>query len=394
MSIRLIPADDGWWCVTGPRVARLPMEAVVDGVLVEEARAVLDQNGFYAPPARPFGVTVLTATSCNLGCAYCFQNSGPAQASPFAPPRIKRALLSDNTISLISGFVQERMQQLSFDSLTVLLFGGEPLLNPTGCLGILRALQPLGMVHAEMISNTVLLRPHLAAQLHAAGLRRIQVTFDGARTEHDHTRIDHRGDGTYDRIMTNIRAAAAAVPELEWHYRVNISHHNIDGIELLIDDLAQLPTSKPASLHLALIDDVGVGYENTVFYSTGLAERFLGLISRAMDRGLHVPVMGTSVADCPFCGEFAGGTGAVVNADGTLYSCWETAGRPEWAVGTVTEGYLPDADINDRWVACDYAAASHGDNAEVRKFYDRVDAYILDRTHRPQRALANAAAAA
>ncbi|MFJ8686493.1 radical SAM protein [Micromonospora wenchangensis] len=387
MTMRLVHAEDGWWCLAAGKVAHLPTEAVEAGELTTEARNALHPHGFFEPATRPYAVTVLTATSCNLGCSYCFQNVGGSAANPFAPQRIARSLLNKETIREAAAFVQLRMHELSFDDVSLLLFGGEPLLNPQGCLGILRALQPLGLTHAEMISNTVLLRPRLARDLYDAGLRRIQVTFDGGREQHDQIRVDHRGGVTYDRILQNVQDAGDAT-ELDWHFRVNISHHTLAGVSALIDDLAALNLPQSASVHLALIDDIGIGYENKISCDASLAKQFIGLVDHAFDAGLTVPVTGNSLKDCPFCGEFAGGTGAVINADGTLFSCWETAGRTDWAVGDIRNGYLPNDQIKHRWVACDYAAASHGRADEVRAFHDAIDAHILGRTYRPHSVVA------
>lgn len=389
MTPRLVPADEGWWCIAAGKVAHLPPDAVMAGELTSEAQEALDAHDFFTAPPRPFAVTVLTTTSCNLGCAYCFQNVGESTSNTFAPLRIARTLMDKATIDRAAAFVQRRMNDLGFSDVSLLLFGGEPLLNPQACLGMLRVLQPLGLTHAEMISNSVLLRPTLARQLHTAGLRRIQVTFDGGRDTHNQIRVDHRGAGTYERIFTNIQAAADAT-DLDWHFRVNISHHTLAGIPALIDDLGTLALPRPASIHLALIDDIGIGYENQITYTDALAMQFIELVDHAMAAGLTVPVTSNSLKDCPFCSEFAGGSGSVINADGTLYSCWETAGRAEWAVGTIDDGYLPPSQIRDRWVACDYATAAHGLPDDVRTFHNTIDAHILQRTHRPRLTTASA----
>jgi uncharacterized protein len=81
---------------------------------------------------------------------------------------------------------------------------------------------------------------------------------------------------------------------------------------------------------------------------------------------------------CDFCSLTAGRRGAVVNADGRLYSCWETAGKPDLDVGTVADGYYPDEVIAPRWHSCDYAAAPHGTPQARQTFHDTVDAALLD----------------
>src|SRR5262249_18323182 len=77
-------------------------------------------------------------------------------------------------------------------------------------------------------------------------------------------------------------------------------------------------------------------------------------------------------AYCSFCSEQRGRYGAVVNADGTLFSCWDAAGRPGHEVGSVTDGY--GAYTADRWVRCGETANTR----PVTAFMDELDAGLLD----------------
>ena len=81
---------------------------------------------------------------------------------------------------------------------------------------------------------------------------------------------------------------------------------------------------------------------------------------------------------CATCGFGDGRYGAVVNADGVLSSCWETAGKPGWEVGSVRTGYLPSARTRDRWVACGDLYRYSEDGAALASFRDTVDAALLD----------------
>ncbi|HET7386120.1 MAG TPA: hypothetical protein VFJ19_05570 [Nocardioidaceae bacterium] len=169
---------------------------------------------------------------------------------------------------------------------------------------------------------------------------------------------------------------------MNWNFRVNVSHGNWERLPALIDDLARLRLGRGVSLDFALVDDVGIGYTNELNLALPLADHFIRLIDNAIAHGFRVSPLGGSLDDCPFCGKVGGESGAVINADGVLYSCWETAGRPEWAVGTVSHGYDSLECIQDRWVACNHEAEAHGQATEVLQFYERVDAHILDRTVR------------
>ncbi len=68
----------------------------------------------------------------------------------------------------------------------------------------------------------------------------------------------------------------------------------------------------------------------------------------------------------------------MVNADGTLSSCWETAGKPGWQVGSVADGYLPSHQTRDRWISCEDPHQYADDDQVVMAFQDGVDAAFLD----------------
>lgn len=374
---RLLRGRDCWWLIVGRRISRLPLEAVVAGELVPMAHRALEAQQFFEPePSQTYAITVLTATACNLGCFYCFQNTAPPKPGSFAPPRIARATLGREDVARVERFVRRRMRELGYSQLSVLLFGGEPLLNPRGCIELLRRLGPLGLVRGEIITNGVLLKPPLARELERVGLRRVQITFDGNRELHDTIRTTRNGRGTFDQIISNIEAATQCTG-LSWHLRINVSHRNLETIESLVRQLGTLVPAGRASIHIALIDDVGLDYDNEIGYSDDYADTLIRLHRLALALGLFVPPS-QPLGDCPFCGVCGGGTGAVINADGVFYSCWENAGRPGWEVGTIDDGYEPEAAIRDRWVACDFDAQPHASPEQTKRFFDRVDAALLD----------------
>lgn len=400
-ALRLIRGGDCWWALFGSKVARLPLRAVlpVDAPLpggggrglidVERHRslsaaaaAALSSAGFFDLP-RPdnYAVTILTATACNLGCNYCFQNTAMAAAGSHAPPRIKDAAIDDEVVEATVGFVARQQAAANLSTVSVLLFGGEPLLNVAGCRRILSRLQGLGLIDAEIVTNAVLLNPRIARELFRVGLRRVQVTFDGARAFHDHVRVTRNGRPTYGTILRNVHAAAREVPQLAWNFRVNVSHHNIDGLGSLVDDLAGITRlARQVTFHLALIDDTGLGYENHVGYDEELASTFISTNRAAIQAGMRIPPS-QPLSHCPYCSVTGGTHGAVINGDGSLYSCWENAGREDWIVGHVASGYADATTVAQRWVACDFDIKSHGSPEATRSFLDRVDAAALDAQH-------------
>lgn len=375
---RVLAGRDHWWFVGPGGIARLGQAQVSpEGALRPAARQRLRDLGLYTAAApSTYALTVLTSTDCNLGCGYCFQNTGQDPVGGSRPPRIAHARLTSQTITSVLDFAARQMVAAGLGQLRVLLFGGEPLLNPRGCLELLQRAADYGMTAAWMISNLTLLTEPLARQLSERGLGSVQVTFDGDRVDHDRIRVRRSHGGTFDGILRNIVRASAVTP-IRWTLRVNVSHHNQSGIGALIDRLAAAVDTSRCTIYFARVGDVGVGYANDLLHTGELSDRFIGWHRRALGLGFTVP-RPAARRQCQTCGHRNGRYGAVVNADGTLSSCWDNAGHPGWEVGSARDGYLPEGETRDRWIACEDLYRHAQEDSVLETFQDTVDAALLD----------------
>ncbi|MFD6185555.1 radical SAM protein [Streptomyces goshikiensis] len=376
---RLLKGERNWWFLGPGGVARLrDRHVTANGALRPDAEQRLHETGMFAPGRiSAYSLTVLTSTHCNLGCGYCFQNTAQDDLGGSRPPRIAQTRLTSQTITEILGFTERQMAEAGLDKLRILLFGGEPLLNPRGCLELLERAAGIAPTSAWMISNATLLTPSLARRLSDLGLTSVQVTFDGDRADHDRIRIG-RADGgaTFDKIVGNIAKASENTP-LQWTLRVNVSQETFHGVDALIDRLAGSLDPARCTLYFARIGDVGVGYANSLLHTGELPAAFARWQRRALDLGFTVARPGARKT-CVTCGHTDGRYGAVVSADGTLASCWETAGKPDWEVGTVADGYRPGAETRDRWIACQDLYRYDEDARTLARFRDSVDTALLD----------------
>jgi uncharacterized protein len=371
--MRLIAGRWGWWCIAAAGTALVPDGLVHDGALTPAGLAAVESAGLLTPrPVRHYSLTVVTASACNLGCPYCFQNTGPAAAGRFDPPRIPRSRLDPSTVGALVAFARDRMAALSVRRLHLVLFGGEPLLNPAGCLDVLTRCADLGRLTATMVTNGVLLRAPLARRLHAAGLDSVQVTVDGPPEVHDGLRTDRRGGGTYAGIVSNV-AAAQETTGLEFTIRVNLTGRAVTRLAGLIEDLSRALDARRCGFGIAPVLDYGWGATDPLPPTRSTVQRILDAYTLAHERGFQVARPGSG--HCDFCSVERGRYGAVVNADGALFSCWDTVGRPDFQVGTVHTGY--SGYPPDRWVGCgSLAAPSAGPDA--RRFTGEIDAGLLD----------------
>jgi uncharacterized protein len=375
---RIIRGKRGWWFLGPGGIARLRRgHLTADGRLRPEAERHLRAHGlFTAAPRRSYSLTVLTSTSCNLGCGYCFQNTGQDRRGANRPPRIARARLHSAAIPDILSFAGRQMAEAGLDRLAVLLSGGEPLLTLHSCRELLIRAAEHGLAWAGLASNGTLLTPLVARDLSTLGLRSVQVTFDGDRADHDRIRATRSGQATFDVITNNIVRTFGLAP-IRWNLRINISHRNQHGIDTLIDRLADRLDPSACTMTFALVGDIGIGYRNDLTHTSDLATAFARWQRQALDVGFELPLP-RAHTPCQTCSYQGGRYGAVISADGTLSSCWETAGKPGWAVGTVAAGYLPDAELEGRWIPCAASRQYARDHTAYRNFQDQVDAALLD----------------
>lgn len=383
---RLIRGADCYWAVGQSRVARVPLSGVApDGTLTQSTATRIEHaNLSPAPDPSLYHMTVVVTTKCNLACSYCFQNvkSQNAESEKYrignAAARIPAAAVDEDMVAQILAFGRRQMDERNAHKLDLVLFGGEPTLYLDQCLRLLDGASQLGLARASMISNATRLGLADAVALERAGLQSVQVTLDGDAPVHDRLRITPGGRGTFEKIIDNLEQAASATT-LRWLLRINLTGDSIETADALLDRLAGRLEPSSFDINFALVSDFGVGFADAIEPSSALARRVSMLYLRAMEFGFNVrPPM---LKQCLACDAFGGATGAVINAEGTLYSCWGSVGKEGYAVGTISEGYAPDDVIRSRWVACGFDARGSLDPMTLNGYNEAVNATILDWLH-------------
>ena len=159
--------------------------------------------------AEQMKVTVLTTLQCNFACDYCFQGDH-GDYNKFA------AKMSLDTARQVALWIERRLDEVRPEKFHLTLFGGEPLLNlPVGYYLAER-------VHAlcaergipqslSVITNGLLLTPEVVDRLLQYGLYGVKITLDGDRDTHNRMRPLRGRQGTFDRIIENIRRVAPKV---------------------------------------------------------------------------------------------------------------------------------------------------------------------------------------
>lgn len=185
MSRRFIPGPDAGWLLVHGKYVRIASQQPVTDEILESIVSQLPAAPVHERH-RAFDLTLLTTTACNLACGYCFQNTGSDPISeadrPFVPPlRIPRKRLIPSQLDAIFAFVDERMERANCTSLNMVLFGGEPLLQPKTCLRALEIASARNLVNSQMVTNGVLLKRTLAKSLADRGLQKFKLHSMEAR---------------------------------------------------------------------------------------------------------------------------------------------------------------------------------------------------------------------
>jgi len=210
---------------------RLQASSPVAAALSEEeqdAAATLADHGFLVPDREAeqraleeyfshvredrtqLRVTVLTTLQCNFACDYCYQGD-------HGDSNQQAVKMSPDTAARVAAWVESRLDAIGPKSLALTFFGGEPLLNQPVMFSLAEQLwtaartRGIGM-HINIITNGLLLTPEVVDRLLPFGLTGIKVTLDGDRETHDRMRPLRGGQGTFDRIIANVRQVADRCP--------------------------------------------------------------------------------------------------------------------------------------------------------------------------------------
>ena len=154
-------------------------------------------------------ITVLTTLQCNFACDYCFQGDH-GDHNKFA------AKMSLDTAKNVAAWIEQRLDEVRPEKFTLTLFGGEPLLNLPVAYYLGERCHQLceerGIEQTiSIITNGLLLTPEVVDRLKPFGLFGVKITLDGDKDTHNRMRPLRGKQGTFDRIIENVRRVADKV---------------------------------------------------------------------------------------------------------------------------------------------------------------------------------------
>ena len=185
---------------------------------------------------NPHFVLWLSVTSrCNLGCPYCYLSKKPGFD------------MTRENADIIIEFTKKQLNKLKADTLAVVYYGGEPLLN----FDIIRYLHENFCAvreeykinyYASIITNGASLSLEIIQELNKLSVLHnvvidIQVTIDGDEHTHNRYRPFSNGSESFHKIYTNFLLLVRNYKGGSIHLRSNMDEHNLEGIKRLLSKI-------------------------------------------------------------------------------------------------------------------------------------------------------------
>lgn len=292
---------------------------------------------------------LLLTQSCNLGCIYCF--NGRESYQKYANLKMPEEVAYRS--------IDQALRQLAPGAtLRIGLFGGEPLLNWSLGKKVILYCEALKPLHPEvaveyfLTSNLSFLPQDLVewAKRYRIG---ILCDIDGPAQIHNRCRSFRNGQGSYDRIVNNVRTILDSGWDLQ--LRTTLTAFNQD----LMFDIAQHHKTLGAGA-IAFVPVVPMNSDEEF-----LPETFLPEPERLMEGLVQVSTSNLYPYQqiFPFstfmlnvtpgsmigvgCGAPYGST-PVVDVHGDVYACIYLVGMKRFHLGNVLDGSYPDLGACER----------------------------------------------
>lgn len=173
------------------------------------------------------GLILLPTMACNFDCPYCFEK-------PSAHLVEKE---NDDYFRTVEKFIEKEAP--NFRHVNLNFFGGEPLLKRNQMDDFTKRVQALSekfkfSVGATIVTNGSLINESVMEALLRVNCNLIQITIDGAKSQHDQTRIFKTGAPSFDILIEKIRFVASYVatnPNLRVLVRFNLNNTSLKDVE-------------------------------------------------------------------------------------------------------------------------------------------------------------------
>lgn len=223
-------------------------QLVEAGCLVEEGvdEKALLQSRIHRIDNNPetYLLTINPTLNCNFRCWYCYEEHAG------------KSKIEEETYRRILRHISLKSKEEGLKSFHLGFFGGEPLLcfkqsvypilqHYTACCRE-QGLQ----TYIGFTTNGYLIEDEMIRKMKEVRVNSFQITLDGCKEQHDQVRFPRSGEGSYDRIVENIKKLTAEAFGVI--LRINYTQDNILRIKEIAEDLKDIAVENRGCLSVDL----------------------------------------------------------------------------------------------------------------------------------------------
>lgn len=269
---------------------------------------------------------------CNLKCFYCFEECS----------HIQHQYADDNVVEQISSFVQNQLNtHPTYKRVSLILFGGEPLICKKQCADICKKLSIIlekkqVAFFPKIITNATLLDEVAIKELILPYNMHIQITLDGTEEIHNQRKIYKNGNGTYKQITTAIDLLYKLGCKDLVDLRINVDKNNLHCIAAILTEF----NDKVGFIYFGLLRPYG---NNSCFSESCISQNEFQINYKAQllpilkKYQMGYPSLGI-VKQHP-CGMNRLNT-FIIDYFLDVYKCENLLGNKQYAIGNIVDGML------------------------------------------------------
>jgi uncharacterized protein len=285
-------------------------------------------------------ICISVNTVCNLGCDYCYFFHPENRVE-------KEKALQPNEILQILENARNYHLDYNFDKKIKINFvgSGEPLLH---WRNIRDAVQAFNDTYPEQqsvkfytVTNATLVTPIIARELKALNIVP-SVSVDGPKAVHDKHRVDHKGIGTFDRVIKGINL----LHEVGFEIAINttLTRDLLESLDSYVDFIREYGFRKVIFDRLVDTPDtvIAISYAEYYEFLQTIRDKFIAAGLADVEIG-NLEAYKRNFAGKPdkVCTMFGGSCGAgsnfVIYMGREVYPCGRMFGKQQWLLGSIND---------------------------------------------------------
>ncbi|MGB7605365.1 MAG: radical SAM protein [Lutisporaceae bacterium] len=200
-------------------------------ILVEDDSKLVDEYLSEIRNSRDtLFLKVMTTEACNLKCVYCYQGQDKKNS-------YLTELIEDDLVK----WAKKQIDSFGYKNISISFYGGEPLLNKTSMFRLMNKFNQMKEMYVNteysLVTNGILLDILIFEELVKNGLVKYSVSIDGYIDINDIRRPDKSGNGTYNKILTNLKNIHDKFPSIELSISTVLDKQNYNEYYKFLDDL-------------------------------------------------------------------------------------------------------------------------------------------------------------